>query len=151
MVRRYARCCRAWSIASVAISTTAVRTRIGRRASECVACRGLSQRVMPSDFCPPMDPLPNTSDPDGICCQRRSTAKRWGIDSKVGPKLQVRSGPPKGWVGPGRGARLPDERLSLNNLTKPIPHSEKPAWTSGRIRTEIYGFNLKSSFFNKIQ
>jgi hypothetical protein len=24
-------------------------------------------------------------------------------------------------------------------------------WTSGRIRTEIYGFDLKSRFFNKIQ
>ena len=26
-----------------------------------------------------------------------------------------------------------------------------PTRTSGRIRTEIYGFDLKSSFFNKIQ
>src|SRR6266481_6424121 len=25
----------------------------------------------------------------------------------------------KGWVGSGRGTRLPDERLSLHNLTKP--------------------------------
>jgi hypothetical protein len=24
-------------------------------------------------------------------------------------------------------------------------------WTSGRIRTEIYGFDLKPRFFNKIQ
>src|SRR5262245_57976406 len=66
-----------------------------------------------------MAPLPNTSDPGGICCPRRSIAMRWGIDSSVGPKLQVRSGPLNGWVGPGRGIRLPDERLSLNNLTKP--------------------------------
>src|SRR5262245_45640894 len=67
-----------------------------------------------------MAPLPNTSDPGGICCPRRSIAKRWGIDSRVGPKLQVRSGPLNGWVGPGKGTRLPDERLSLNTLTKPV-------------------------------
>jgi len=33
---------------------------------------------------------------------------------------QVRSGPPKGRRGPGRGTRLPAERLSFNNLTKPL-------------------------------
>src|SRR5262245_13301218 len=74
---------------------------------------------MPSAFCPRMVPLPNTSAPDGICCPRWSTAKRCGSDSRVGRKLQVRNGPPKGRVGPRRGTRLPDERLSLNNLTKP--------------------------------
>jgi putative transposase len=70
-------------------------------------------------FCRRMDPLPDTSDPGGIGCQRRRTAKRWGIDSRVGPKLQARSELPNGWVGPGRGTRLPDKRLNLNNLTKP--------------------------------
>src|SRR5262249_16254342 len=72
-----------------------------------------------SDFCPRMDLLPNTSDHDGICGPRRSTAQRWGSDSRVGPKSQVRSGRPKGWIGPGRDTRLLDEHLSLNNLTKP--------------------------------
>ena len=48
------------------------------------------------DFCPRMDPLPNTSDPDGICCPRRSTAQRWGSDSRVGLTLQGRSGRLKG-------------------------------------------------------
>ena len=54
-----------------------------------------------------------------ILVQRRRTARRWGSDSRVGPKLRVPSGPPNGRVGPGRGTCLPDERLSLNNLTKP--------------------------------
>ena len=52
-----------------------------------------------------------------ILVQRRRTARRWGSDSRVGPKLRVPSGPPNGRVGLGRGPRLPDERLSLNNLT----------------------------------
>ena len=33
---------------------------------------------------------------------------------------QERSGLPKGRIGPGRGTRLPDEHLSLNNLPKPL-------------------------------
>ena len=32
------------------------------------------------------DPLPNISDPDGICYQRPTIVKRCGIDSRVGPK-----------------------------------------------------------------
>jgi putative transposase len=78
-------------------------------------------------FCRRMDPLPNTSDPGGIGCQRRHTAKRWGIDSRVGPKLQAWSELPNGWVGPGRGTRLPDKRLNLNNLTKPLAELWDPA------------------------
>src|SRR5262245_37345394 len=61
------------------------RTRIGRRGNGNIACNGLSPRVMPSAFCRRMDPLPNTSAPDGIDCRRR-TAKRWGSDSRVGLK-----------------------------------------------------------------
>ena len=57
------RSCPGWNTARVAISTTAVRTRIGPRANANIACRGLSQRDMPSAFCPRMAPLPNTSDP----------------------------------------------------------------------------------------
>src|SRR5262245_6579827 len=72
---------------------------------------------MPSVFSLHTDPSLNTSDPDGICSQRRSTAKKCGSDSRVGPTSQVRSGPPKGWIRLGRGTRLPDERLSFNNLT----------------------------------
>src|SRR5215831_2255288 len=86
MARPSARSCLGWSIARVATSITGVRTRIGPRANGSVACRGLSQQGMRSDFCPRMDPLPNTSDPDGICCPRRSTAKRCGTVSRVGPK-----------------------------------------------------------------
>ena len=115
-----ARCCPASSLARVVIARTGARTRIGRRANGRGACRGCSQRVMPSVVCPRMDPWPTTADPDGICDQRRRTTQRRGIDARVGPTLPVRSGPPKGWVEPGRGTRLPDERLSLNNLTKPL-------------------------------
>ena len=53
--------------------------------------------------------------------------KRWGIDSRVGPKLRARSGLPKGWVGPGKGPYLPDERLTLNNLT----YMDPPALSRG--------------------
>ena len=59
-----------------ATSIIGARTRIGPHANGSVACRGLSQQGMRSDFCPRMDPWPNTSDPDGICCPRRRTAKR---------------------------------------------------------------------------
>jgi hypothetical protein len=113
------RYCPAWNTGRVAISTTAVRTPIGPHASEHIACKGSNPPGMPNDFCPRMDPLPNISDRDGICYPRRRTARRWGSDSRVGPKLRGPSGPPNGWVGPGRGTRLPDERLSLNTLTKP--------------------------------
>jgi len=78
-----------------------------------------AKREILRDFCPRMAPLPNTSDPDGICCPRLHTVKRGGSASRVGLTLQGRSGPPQGWGGPGRGTRLPEERLSLNNLTKP--------------------------------
>jgi hypothetical protein len=54
------------------------------------------ERGMPRDSCPRMALLPNTADPDGIGCPRRSTARRCGSASRVGLKLQVRSGPPKG-------------------------------------------------------
>jgi DDE domain len=117
--RRSASSCLGWNTARVGISTTAVRTRIGPHASASIACKGSNPPGMPNDFCRRMDPLPNTSDRDGICCPRRRTAKRCGSDSRVGLKLQGRSGPLKGRGGPGRGTRLPDERLSLNNLTKP--------------------------------
>jgi hypothetical protein len=30
--------------------------------------------------------LPNTSDHDGIGCQQRSTGRRCGVDSRVGPQ-----------------------------------------------------------------
>ena len=50
--------CPGWSIARVAISTTAVRTRIGRRANASSACRSSSERDMPSAFCRRMAPLP---------------------------------------------------------------------------------------------
>jgi len=72
------------NIGKVAISTIAVRIRIDRRANGNIACRGLHQRGMLSDFWPRMAPLPNTSDPGGICCPRRRTAQRWGSGSRVG-------------------------------------------------------------------
>jgi hypothetical protein len=103
----------------VAISTIAVRTPIDPHANENIACKGSNPLGMPNDVCPRMDPLPNISDHDGICCLRRSTVRRWGSDSRVGPKLRAPIGPPNRWGRPGRGTRLPDERLSLNNLTKP--------------------------------
>ena len=84
-----------------------------------IAWQGLNQGVMRHGFSPRTVRLLSTFDPGGICSQRRRTAKRCDSDSRVGPKLPVRSGPPKGWGGPRRGPRLPDERLSLNNLTKP--------------------------------
>jgi len=66
---------------------------------------------------------------DSTFCPRRSTARRWGIASRAGPKLQVRRGPLiKGWVGPGRGTRLPDKRLGLNSLTKPIRMYKIGCW-----------------------
>jgi transposase-like protein len=74
------------SIVRVATSTTAVRIRIDRRANGNIACRGLNQRGMRSDFCPRMVLLPSTFDPGGICCQRRSTVRRRGVDSRVGPR-----------------------------------------------------------------
>jgi hypothetical protein len=80
---------------------------------------GVKSAGMLSVFCPRMDPLPTTAAPDGIYSPSRRSAKRCGSDSRVGPTLPVRSGPPQGWGGPGRGTRLPEERLSLNNLTKP--------------------------------
>ena len=60
-----------------------------------------------SDFCPRMDPLPTTADPDGICCPRRRTAKRCTTASKDGPNLPVRSGPPKRRVGGNRIRKVP--------------------------------------------
>jgi hypothetical protein len=39
-------------------------------------------------------------------------------ECRPGP-FRLQAVTPKGWGGPGRGTRLPDERLSLNNLTKP--------------------------------
>src|SRR5215217_3380981 len=119
MVRRSGRSCPGWNTGRVATSITGVKTPIAPRASASIACKGSSPRDMPSAFCPRMDPLLNTFVLDGICCPRRRTAKRCGSDSRVGLKLQGRSGPPKGPGGPGRGTRLPDEHLSLNNLTKP--------------------------------
>ena len=74
------------SIAKVATSITGAKTRIVPRGNVSIACRGLSQRGMRSVFCPRMDPLPNTFAHDGICSQRRSTAKRCGVDLRVGPK-----------------------------------------------------------------
>ena len=68
--------CPGWNTARVAISTTAVRTRIGLHANASIACKGSSLRGMPSDFCRRMDPSPNTFARDGICCPRRRTAKR---------------------------------------------------------------------------
>ena len=50
-------------------------------------------------FLPPMAPLPNTSAPDGICCPRPRTAKRWEIDSRVGPRSRVQSGLHRGRAG----------------------------------------------------
>ena len=90
-----------WSIGRVAISTTGVRTRIGRRVSVNDACSGSSPPVMPSGSCQRTASSPNTSDPGGICCQRRCTAMRCGIASRVGPKLRARSGLPKRQGGPG--------------------------------------------------
>jgi hypothetical protein len=43
---------------------------------------------------------------------------------------------------PSSAPENPDNKLRTHNV---------PQWTSGRIRTETYGFDLKSSFFNKIQ
>src|SRR4030095_9500662 len=41
----------------------------------------------------------------------------------------------QGWVGSGRGTRLPDERLSLNNLTKPAGwRGTTQVWQSKRNR-----------------
>ena len=51
-----------WNIARVVISITGVRTRIGRRVSASVACRGSNPLVMPSAFCLRMALSPNTSD-----------------------------------------------------------------------------------------
>jgi putative transposase len=46
--------------------------------------QGSSPQDMPSDSCPRMVPLPNTSAPDSICCPPRSAAKRCGSDSRGG-------------------------------------------------------------------
>ena len=62
------------------------------------------REVMPSAFCLPMAPLPNTFDRAGICCRRRRTVKRWRIDSRVGPRLRVQSGRLKGEIGPHGGS-----------------------------------------------
>jgi hypothetical protein len=78
--------CPGSNTAKVAISTTAVRTRIAPHANASIVCRGLNRRVMPSGSWRPMVLLPNTSDHDGTCCQRRSTARRCGLDSRVGPQ-----------------------------------------------------------------
>ena len=51
-----------------------------------IACKGSNLPGMLSVFCPRMDLLPGISDHDGICCQRWSTARRCGVDSRVGPK-----------------------------------------------------------------
>ena len=56
----------------------------------------------------------------GICSQRQAYRAEMRQRFASWAKLLVRSGPPKGWGGPGRGPRLPEERLSLNNLTKPV-------------------------------
>ena len=85
--------------ARAAISITGAKTRIAPRANGSIACRGSSQRGMPSDSCRRMAPLPNTSAPGDICCPRRSTAKRCGSDSRVGRKSRGQSGLPKRRVG----------------------------------------------------
>jgi len=63
--------------------------------------QGFKSPVMHSVFCLLMDPSPNTSARDGICCQRPRTVKRCGIDSRVGPRSRARSGLPKRQGGPG--------------------------------------------------
>ena len=79
-------------IAKLAISyyvsrrITGARTRIGPRANGSIACRGARQQGMRSDSWPCMARLPNTFARDGICCPRRSTAKRYGSDLRVGRK-----------------------------------------------------------------
>ena len=62
--------------------------------------------------------------PDGpaCACPRWSIVKRCGIDSRVGPKSRVRSGPPREHGGPERGAHSSYARLRLNNLTMPCGH-----------------------------
>ena len=40
-------------------------------------------------------------------------------DSSVGPRSRARRGLPHGWVGPGKGTRVSEARLSPNHVTKP--------------------------------
>ena len=68
--------CPGWNTARVAISTTAVRTHIGRRVNGNIACKGSSWQDMPSDSCPRLVLLPNTFALGGVCCPRQRTAKR---------------------------------------------------------------------------
>jgi putative transposase len=60
-------------------------------------------------------------------------AKRELLPGRVGPKLRAQSGRPNEWVELERGTRLPDERLSLNNLTK--PRAAEPGISRSPIRT----------------
>ena len=46
----------------------------------------LPHRVIEARFCLRMDPWPNTFAHDGMCAPRRHTAKRGGVDARVGPK-----------------------------------------------------------------
>lgn len=74
------------NLAKVAPSITGAKTRIVPRGNVRIACRGGSPRGMRSVFCPRMDPWPNTFAHDGMCSPRRRTAKRGGVDARVGPK-----------------------------------------------------------------
>ena len=68
--------------------------------------QGFTSPGMPSGFCRHMAPLPNTFARDGICCQPPTIVKRCGIDSRVGPKSRVRSGPPKRRIGGNRTRKV---------------------------------------------
>jgi len=118
--RRNGRDCPGGHSARVGISRTGVRTPINRRVTGSIAGRGAKPPGMPRAFCRRMAPWPTTFAPDGLCGPRRSTAQSCGSDARVGRKSRGHSGPPKGRGGPGRGTRLPEKRLSLNNLTKPL-------------------------------
>jgi hypothetical protein len=136
------------NIARVAISITAVKTRIAPRASANIACKGSSPQVMPSGSSRRMAPSPNTSASGGICCPRRSIATKCGIDLRVGRRLRAQSGRPKGRGRLERGLRLPDARVSLNNLTKPVQVQGLPqgAFSTDEYRQHDGALSLRNSW-----
>jgi len=118
-VRRRGRDGLAGPTVRVATASTGVSTASGRRGHARGAGQAAKLRARRDGFAPRTGRGPSTAAHDGSCGQQPTRVKRGGSEARGGPQGPARSGRPQGEGGPGQGSRAPEERLCLNNLTKP--------------------------------
>jgi hypothetical protein len=129
MGRPSGRCCRAWSLASIAISTTAPNTPTNRRARGNGGCSGSNPPGMRHVSCRRMALFPRTSVLDATCDLLPCSAKPWPKDSGSGGRSRARRWPRKGRVRCSPLTSAPCDGIRMNELTKPKKVEKR--WTGG--------------------